>query len=284
MNSDDNSVCVIVRAYNAAPYISECIMSLRNQTYKFNIYIKILYDEGSTDNTLQVLRKLDLPSLSTLNRHFELIEHEKLSPFRSLLKYGFEEFAGSYSYYAILDYDNYYDQDYIELAVNHLAKNKCDFLYSLPKFVDNSKRELIAPYKIPPYTNKFLKYRILFANFIDASTIFISAQCLDLLITKMQILSSKTFDWIYEDWIIGALALNHCKSSFFPLSKVYYRAHEANITYQNVTNSQNGTNSNRDILTVSAFKLLFNDNLVARISCVISVFRWVFYYTLSTLR
>ena len=277
MSSEDNSVCVIVRAYNAASYISECLLSLRNQTYQFGIFIKILYDKGSTDNTQQALQKLDFSHLNTENRHFEIVEHENLSPFRSLFNYGLEKFAGSYSYFTILDYDNYYSQNYIDLAVKQLNENNCHFLYSLPKFVDNSKQELPATYKFPAYSSGSLKYRILLGNFIDASTIFMTGLCLDLLITKIQALRSRTFDWIYEDWIIGALALNQCKSHILPTSNIYYRMHSANTTSNNIKNLQNGTDTNRTVLSISAFRLLFRDNPLSRIFCVISIFKWFFY-------
>lgn len=284
MNSDNNSVCVIVRAYNAAMYISECLLSLRNQTYQFDIFVKILYDKGSTDSTQQVLQKLDLLSLNTRNRHFTLIEHENLSPFRSLFNYGLEKFARSFSYYAILDYDNYYDLDYIESAIGCLANNKSQFLYSLPKFVDKSKRELPVKYKIPTHFTIFLKYRIILRNFIDASTIFMTASCLDSILTKIRALRSKTFDWIYEDWIIGALALTYCKSYFLNSPRVYYRIHETNTTFSNIENSQNGTNSNRDILSISALRLLMKNDPVAKIFCVVYIFKWTFYSFLDLQR
>ena len=273
MSLEDNSVCVIVRAYNAASYISECLLSLKNQTYQFGIFVKILYDKGSSDNTLQALQKLDFLHLNSQNVDFEIVEHENLSPFRSLLNYGLEKFAGKYSYYAILDYDNYYSPDYIDLAVKQLNDNHYDFLYSLPKFVDKCKKEIPTTYKIPS-PGVFLRYRILMGNFIDASTIFMTGLCLDLLITKIQALRSRTFDWIFEDWIIGALALNLCDSHLLPNSNVYYRIHGTNTTYNKIESNQNGTNLNRNVLSISALTLLFKDNLISRIFCVISIFKW----------
>ena len=275
MNLEDNSVCVIVRAYNAASYISECLLSLKNQTYQFGIFVKILYDKGSTDNTQQALQELDFLHLNSQNRHFEIVEHENLSPFRSLFNYGLEKFAGKYSYYAILDYDNYYSQDYIRLAVKQLNDSDCHFLYSLPKFVDSYKNEIPATYKTPS-PSSLLKYRILLGNFIDASTIFMTALCLDLVLAKTRALRSRTFDWIFEDWIIGALALNQCNSCLLPNSNVYYRIHDTNTTYNNIKSNQNGTNFNRNVLSISALTLLFKDNLISRIFCIITIFKlWI---------
>jgi glycosyltransferase involved in cell wall biosynthesis len=49
-------VSVIVPSYNHAPYVQECILSIVNQTYK-NIEI-IVIDDGSTDNSKEILEKL----------------------------------------------------------------------------------------------------------------------------------------------------------------------------------------------------------------------------------
>jgi len=49
-------VSVIIPSYNHAAYIEECILSVVNQTYK-NIEL-IVIDDGSTDNSREVLEKL----------------------------------------------------------------------------------------------------------------------------------------------------------------------------------------------------------------------------------
>ena len=50
-------VSVVVPVYNAENYIKKCIDSLVNQTYK-DIEI-IIVNDGSTDNSLEVIRKFD---------------------------------------------------------------------------------------------------------------------------------------------------------------------------------------------------------------------------------
>lgn len=50
-------ISVIIPAYNVENYIEECILSLINQSYR-NIDI-IIIDDGSTDNTREVIRKYE---------------------------------------------------------------------------------------------------------------------------------------------------------------------------------------------------------------------------------
>lgn len=54
MFSDE--ISVLIPVWNREKYIKQCIDSILNQTYK---YLKIIiYDDGSTDNTIQVIEKI----------------------------------------------------------------------------------------------------------------------------------------------------------------------------------------------------------------------------------
>lgn len=65
-------VSVIIPSYNVESYIKECIDSMLNQTYE-NIEI-LIYDDGSTDETLSVLKKL--------------VKHKKIKVFSSNINRG----------------------------------------------------------------------------------------------------------------------------------------------------------------------------------------------------
>ncbi|HIF9267923.1 glycosyltransferase family 2 protein [Photobacterium damselae subsp. damselae] len=65
MNNKDK-VSVIMSAYNAEEYIYDSIVSLLNQTYK-NIEI-IIIDDGSTDNTLDIINSFDDQRIICISR------------------------------------------------------------------------------------------------------------------------------------------------------------------------------------------------------------------------
>lgn len=56
MNNDQPLVTIIIPSYNHAQYIENAIVSVKNQTY--NNWELIIIDDGSTDNTHEVLRNL----------------------------------------------------------------------------------------------------------------------------------------------------------------------------------------------------------------------------------
>jgi len=74
-------ISVAIVAYNAEKYIREAITSIVNQDYPGDIEIIILYDEGTTDKTLQVINELkeSLPS----RRSLVIFQHSHTSPFRA---------------------------------------------------------------------------------------------------------------------------------------------------------------------------------------------------------
>ncbi len=52
-------VSVIVPVFNDAPFIEKCIQSLKDQTYPRDQYEIIVVDDGSTDDTAQIVKAID---------------------------------------------------------------------------------------------------------------------------------------------------------------------------------------------------------------------------------
>ena len=61
----EEDVTILIPVYNSKTSIKETIESIRNQKYCGNIYINII-DDGSTDETLEILKSMDLDSKITI--------------------------------------------------------------------------------------------------------------------------------------------------------------------------------------------------------------------------
>ena len=106
-------ISIIIPAYNAAKYIKRCIISLLNQTYK-NIEI-IVVNDGSTDNTLDILKNYDIKVINQENLGVSCARNN-----------GLKNCSGDYI--TFVDSDDYVDKNYIEDIVNILNKYKYDII------------------------------------------------------------------------------------------------------------------------------------------------------------
>lgn len=115
-------VNIIVPIYNGEKYLNRCIDSLLNQSYKNNEYIFV--NDGSTDNTLNILNKY-----AEKDKRIIIIDKENTGVSDSRNK-GIEKATGDYICFC--DCDDMYEENYIETMLN-LAINenvdvvKCNF-------------------------------------------------------------------------------------------------------------------------------------------------------------
>lgn len=139
------TISVIIPNYNNAQFITECIDSVFAQTYQ--PLECIVVDDGSTDNSLEVLNNLSqkYPKL----RIFEQINSGP-SVARNL---GMKHSKGEY--FAMLDADDYWSKTKLENQVrvineindeNHIVTSHNDFINS------NGSISLLKAIKLPPYS------------------------------------------------------------------------------------------------------------------------------------
>jgi glycosyltransferase involved in cell wall biosynthesis len=105
-------VSIIIPAYNAEDFISECIQSVINQTY-VNLEI-IVINDGSTDGTLDIINTYKDPRLILVNQ-----ENKGCSASKNQ---GLKIAKGDFIQY--LDADDYLSPDKIEKQVNTLSFNE----------------------------------------------------------------------------------------------------------------------------------------------------------------
>ena len=104
-------ISVIINVYNGEKFISKCLESVINQTYK-NLEVLIIND-GSIDNTLNICK-------SYKDERIKIITTENfgLSKSRNI---GIENVKGEYLYF--IDADDYIENDVIEYLYNLCQKN-----------------------------------------------------------------------------------------------------------------------------------------------------------------
>lgn len=120
INSNLPLVSVIVPIYNVEKYISQCIHSLLDQTYK-NIEI-ILINDGSPDNSGKIIEALSLKDNRIKAFHQE---NKGVSSARNL---GIDVSSGDYI--AFVDADDFVARDFIQYMIDVINETKSDFAIS----------------------------------------------------------------------------------------------------------------------------------------------------------
>lgn len=119
-------VSVLINNYNYAPYLSECIDSVLNQTYQ-NFEL-IVVDDGSADNSYNILDQYHSEKIKIIKK----TNGGQLSAFNA----GFLACKGEIIFF--LDSDDYYFPNYLETAVNFYKQHSdADSLYVAMQHIGN---------------------------------------------------------------------------------------------------------------------------------------------------
>ena len=161
-------VSVIITAFNAAPFIEEAVISIMGQSYK-NLEILIV-DDGSTDNTWQILKKL-----AKRDKRIKLIRLEKnLGPSlasNEAIKQAQGEFI------ARMDADDVAFADRIEKQVRFLQNHPQVIAVGGQCQLIDEKGEIIGTKEFP-LTNKKIYESLFMFNPIQHPTIMINRKLL----------------------------------------------------------------------------------------------------------
>ena len=112
-------VSVIITVYNSQDYISECLQSIINQTYK-NLEIICIEDCGN-DNSITIIEKY----IQNDNR-IKLIKHKENRGCGGARNTGISNANGKYIYF--IDGDDFIENNYIENLVNTIEKYNTDIV------------------------------------------------------------------------------------------------------------------------------------------------------------
>lgn len=123
-------VSIIVTAFNLEKYISECLDSIINQTYK-NIEI-IVVEDCSSDNTLNIIKEY-----ASKDNRIILIENEKNVGAGMGRRIGIKKAKGEYI--LCFDGDDWMSDNYIELMINTAKRTNSDIVCTNCQYIENGK-------------------------------------------------------------------------------------------------------------------------------------------------
>lgn len=123
-------VSVIIPVYNTEKYLIECLDSVLNQTLR-EIEV-ICVDDGSTDNSLQILKEYQKKDA----RIIVLTQENKSAG--AARNYGLSIAKGKYL--SFLDSDDFFDKDLLKKAYKNAEKNNADIVvYKFKRFNEKTK-------------------------------------------------------------------------------------------------------------------------------------------------
>lgn len=159
------NVIVMMSTYNGSKYIVEQIETIFNQDYLGNINV-LIRDDGSSDDTLNVIDKIKIPS----NRNIKIYKETNIGPQKSFLK--LIEYAEKADFYFFADQDDIWDLDKIRIAVEQMSANRYESLpvvycsnYRLVN--ENLNTRVSSAINVTP---KFSPLKIIFYNQIPGCT------------------------------------------------------------------------------------------------------------------
>jgi len=139
-------ISVIVPFYNASHYIEKCINCLKKQNIKKPFEI-ILINDGSTDNSLQIIKKLSIPNLKL----FSFKKNRGPAAARNL---GIIKSSGKYIFF--LDIDDVITNHALKVLYDQTKYFKYDYIFCDTQWIEKSKnqREKIYSY----HKNRVIKH------------------------------------------------------------------------------------------------------------------------------
>ena len=126
------TVSVIIPVYNAQEGIKQCLDSLLNQS--FTDFEIILLNDGSTDNSLEVIKKY-----AADNDFIRVIDKENEGVAKTRNK-GIQLANGKYIVF--IDNDDFVDSDYLERFYNAIDQEQLDIVLGGYKRVNQEMKTL----------------------------------------------------------------------------------------------------------------------------------------------
>jgi len=206
-------VSVLIANYNNANYISDCISSLKKQSYK-DIEI-IFFDDKSTDSSLEIIKKFS--GVVVLSNKSEKKKHSSFNQLNSY-KEAFKKSTGEIIFF--LDSDDYFHEEKIASVVKEFEKNNnLKIIYDLP-IIKSDRGEKIS--------KRQLSNKNYWPYIPNQSCLSISRKHIEEI---YDLIDFDLFPNIWMDFRIGIVS-KYILDSYYILNKrlTYYRQSEKNVS------------------------------------------------------
>lgn len=214
--SSTPTVAVLMSTYNGEKYVEEQIQSILNQKgVLVNLYIR---DDGSTDNTINIIQKY-----TDISNIYIIIGSENLKPALSFMQLLY--ITEGYDFYAFADQDDIWLPDKLSKAVNQLITIQGPGLYGSNQILYINESECGLRYTSEVDLSLVSE---LFGNHISGCTMVINSALANILREKSsrpdnQILSLR----MHDTWVMTSALLNGTVI-YDHNSYILYRVHENN--------------------------------------------------------
>lgn len=249
-------VSFIVTTYNSENLLHNCINSIISQAYKdFEI---VIVDDGSTDNTVQTIKKLQ-----ESNKQIKLIESEHVGP-GNARNIGVKNAIGKYIIFA--DHDDYFlSHNMLEDINKYMLNGDYDIIkiQAVKKEIDGKIDDFWFNIKKPFIGNGVETIK----EMINSGTIFCTVW---LYFINRSYYNENKFEFhkskLHEDFGLIPLVLLNCKK-FISLPKIYYAYCQRNNSIMTTRTEAMQKRKAHDLLffydhlikEIRSFKLYTND-------------------------
>ena len=183
-------VAIIMPVYNSSKFVKKTIQNIIDQ--KYSNWVLFIIDDGSTDDSINVIKKFTDPRIRILSNSDEIVklktdsngiivalEKEKKGPSsaRNKVLNGIKtNNVEGFDFIAYCDSDDRWKPEHLLNSIECLSSSDYDMVYSDCDFVLENETPAIA-YGVPYYKN-FDRNNLLLQNFIYISTVVHKTHCL----------------------------------------------------------------------------------------------------------
>lgn len=221
LNNTLDKVSVVIPVFNSQKFLTYTVESVLNQTYQ-NIEILVI-DDGSTDNSLQILKKFE-------NRIMIISQTNK--GLADALNVGIKNMTGKWV--KLLSADDVLYPDAIEVLVNEAKKlPENTIIYSNWDVIDDKNRKLhtFLESNYNRLENFDFNVRLLDGQQINVNTILIPSSLFTsgCFIEKLEDPVAIDYDFFLKAGILFCM-----KFHLIPRPLIQYRVHDSQLSHKNI--------------------------------------------------